>query len=573
MKHQLKWLGAVCFAFTALGCEPDPEVAGDPCGGDNCPGDMVCEEAVLDDGDTEEVCHAQPGSPCDRNGTPCGDDDEHTCKDLCAGEALCVDDGDGGGVCARIIQEGGVCDPKSRTDRCADGLVCSPNAEYTEYHCWKPLTVKGMVFDSATTTGIQGAHVIGLDDQKTAASDIAVTDVGGNYLLDVDMPRDATGAPIPDNKFTLRASAKNYQTFPGGIRDALPISTSEAMADAHGWTIQTPVTDIALIALPDAQKGFASISGRVSGSEDRNAGALVVAEGGDGIGYSAVADRSGDYTIFNVPDGSYTVTAYSAFLQVTPANVNVSAKTDVLEVNLAESSEATGTINGNVNIVNAPGGSVTSVVLVVESTFNETFVRGDVPRGLRAPLGPEPTVDGAFMIEGVPAGRYVVLAAFENDLLVRDPDICQGGTELVHTEMPRPGTVVDLETSFKVTEALELVGPGATDPEAVSGMPTFTWVDDSSEIYYTAVVFNAYGEIVWCRSDAEIEGTMCDGGNVMACPGATGPEMCVGANVELPYDGPLDPGMYYQFRITSVRQGDCPISATEDLRGVFFSGG
>src|SRR5262245_57926225 len=86
MKHQLKWLGAACFAFTALGCEPDPEAVGDPCGGDNCPGDMTCEEAVLDDGDTEEVCHAQPGTPCDRNGTPCGDDDDHTCKDLCAAD-------------------------------------------------------------------------------------------------------------------------------------------------------------------------------------------------------------------------------------------------------------------------------------------------------------------------------------------------------------------------------------------------------------------------------------------------------------------------------------------------------
>jgi hypothetical protein len=40
------------------------------------------------------------------------------------------------------------------------------------------------------------------------------------------------------------------------------------------------------------------------------------------------------------------------------------------------------------------------------------------------------------------------------------------------------------------------------------------------------------------------------------------------------YEGPLETGMYYQFRVKSWRQpgnGDAaPISAIEDLRGVFF---
>jgi hypothetical protein len=34
------------------------------------------------------------------------------------------------------------------------------------------------------------------------------------------------------------------------------------------------------------------------------------------------------------------------------------------------------------------------------------------------------------------------------------------------------------------------------------------------------------------------------------------------------YEGPLEPGMYYQFRTVSIKDG-VPISATEDLRGVF----
>jgi hypothetical protein len=33
---------------------------------------------------------------------------------------------------------------------------------------------------------------------------------------------------------------------------------------------------------------------------------------------------------------------------------------------------------------------------------------------------------------GVPDGKYVALAAFENDGLVRDPDTSIGGTQIVH---------------------------------------------------------------------------------------------------------------------------------------------
>jgi hypothetical protein len=204
------------------------------------------------------------------------------------------------------------------------------------------------------------------------------------------------------------------------------------------------------------------------------------------------------------------------------------------------------------------------VVLVVESTFNDTFVRGEVPRGLRAPLSGEPSITGEFSIEGVPEGSYVVLAGFENDDLVRDPDPNIAGTQIVTVDMPTPGDTVSLD-SFKITEALNVVSPGREDPEEVTEAPTLTWADDSSEDFYTVVVYNAYGELVWCLSDQMMG---CDGGNVDRVTGAD--------NVEVQYDGPLEPGMYYQFRATSWRQSGGnpgPISQTEDLRGVFYVSG
>jgi hypothetical protein len=45
------------------------------------------------------------------------------------------------------------------------------------------------------------------------------------------------------------------------------------------------------------------------------------------------------------------------------------------------------------------------------------------------------------------------------------------------------------------------------------------------------------------------------------------------ATVSVPYAGPLEQGMTYQFRATSIKQGGAPASTTEDLRGVFTYAG
>ena len=528
-------------------CGPDPEGVGDECDiDDGCPGELVCDVR----GD-EDICLYPPGGECD----PALE------QDYCQ-EGNCVDDGDGGFICAREIEEGGACDPANEAfETCTPGTVCAELAA-GGFACHPPVLLRGMVFDSETTAAIEGAHVLAFDDQNTAVTDVAISDVGGLYELDVPVPRDESGAPVADYIITLRASAQDYQTFPGGIRTALPIASSEAGDGESGWVIESALTDIALIILPQAERGRSSISGHVLAG-DLSGGVLVVAESGD-VGVSGVSDRDGVYTIFNVPDGSHEVRGYAANVQLTPEPVDVSGA-HLVDVDLSESGDALGTINGSVNIVNAPGSSVTSVVLVVASTFSDTFVRGEVPRGLRSPLSGAPNVDGSFTIEGVPEGSYVVLAAFENDDLVRDPDPNIAGTQIVTVDMPAPGSSFDLE-SFKVTEALAVISPGSSDPEAVSGAPTLTWADDSSEDFYTVVVFNAYGDRVWCMSDLMMG---CDGGNV---PRVTG-----SGNVEVTYDGPLEPGMYYQFRATSWRQSGQsepgPISQTEDLRGVFFVNG
>ena len=76
------------------------------------------------------------------------------------------------------------------------------------------------------------------------------------------------------------------------------------------------------------------------------------------------------------------------------------------------------------------------------------------------------------------------------------------------------------------------------------------------------VVYNAYGDLGWSLSDQMMG---CDGPNVASQSGVT--------EVSVPYAGPLDPGMSYQFRATAWRTpggSPGPVSTTEDLRGVFY---
>src|SRR5204862_2870658 len=109
-----------------------------------------------------------------------------------------------------------------------------------------------------------------------------------------------------------------------------------------------------------------------------------------------ISDADGAFVLFNAPPGAYTVRGYAAGVQLAPANVVVAAGARALAADLVPQSTPLGTISGSVEMVNAPGGSMTSVVLVVASTFNEALARGEVPPGLRAPRQGNPAISGTF---------------------------------------------------------------------------------------------------------------------------------------------------------------------------------
>jgi len=484
--------------------------------------------------------------------TGCGDDDgaadgcDLAAPDCPEGQ-VCLPQAEGDPICQDV------CDPTA-PDACGDGLACE-RLDTGDHACFEPVYLEGRVFDLTDDLGVVDALVIAADDTGAAVTNVVVSGADGYYELRIPVTRDASGVP-QGGIFTLRVAAQDYVPYPAGLRPAIPIDASGAGYSDGAYRLSNPTTDVGLIPLPGDEQGLGSISGAVGG--DLSGGALVVAECGDPPCPLAYADLGGDYTIYNVPDGTYTVRGYKAGLQLEPADVDLANNDHLTGVDLAVSDLPLSTISGSINVVNPGDGDVSSVVLVPESSFmqlSDSFVRGEVAPGLRDPApGLPPDVTGAFTIEGVPDGNYVVLAAFENDFLVRDPDPGIAGTQIVHQEVPDPtdGNEITIDTSFKVTGALTMFGPGAEGPEAVADASAlvFSWKDDSSEDFYAVVVYDAFGNEVWDYPDA---------------PRVTGGEV-----VEVDYAGPaLTPGMYYQWRATSHRVAG-PISTTEDLLGVFY---
>ncbi|MFV8750963.1 hypothetical protein ACNOYE_10500 [Nannocystaceae bacterium ST9] len=458
---------------------------------------------------------------------------------------------------------GDPCTPDD-SDPCVAGLVCEPRNDDASYICAGPIELRGMVIDALSEAPIEGARVLALDDTSAPVSDVAITDAEGRYALPIAIPRDADGNPATASTLTLQAGAIDHQLYPSGLQPAFPVSTADVIEaeddpevddDDNLSFVENASTTIALIPLDPGERGGFTISGRVEGED--TGGTLVVAEGGAAAKHT-VADASGEFVLFNVPTGAWSVQGYRGGLQIEPAAVTVT-DADVGDVLLVVGEGGTATVSGSVNIVNAPGGSATSVVLIPKAVFIEVFEFGPVPYGLRAPgPGIAPNVGGAWTIAGVPAGTYEVIASLENDFLVRDPDTNIAGTQIVEITVGA-GETLDVPDSFKITEALEVIGPGRDQPEEVTGTPSFEFADDSSEDRYEVVVHDALGNEIW-RDDQ--------------IPGVSGSDTVV-----VPYAGPaLTEGMYYRFQATSWREpggGDpSPISRTEDLRGVFvYRGG
>jgi hypothetical protein len=438
-------------------------------------------------------------------------------------------------------------------EACGGGQVCEA-VEGGEPACFEPLILRGDVFDAATTLGIGNATVVALDANGQTASDAVMTAADGTYSLTVPATRDVDGNVL-SVFVTLRVDASGYVAFPTPPRFALPIDLATAVSMDDEWTVQNSTTSVALFGLVETVPAtlYGTITGTVTGTAAP--GALVVAEQGDPANAvsTAIVGSDGTFVLYNVPIGiETTVAAYAAGVHVTPVTTQVPNPDESVVVALIGDTNGLATVTGSIMTRNAPNfpATGTSIILMLESTFLETVGRGLSPAGLR--VG---GVSGDFSIPNVPPGRYVVLAAFENDGEVRDPDLSLGGNEIPVIVVPLEGGVIDAG-AFSVTDALPIVSPGASGLEVVTTVGAFSWGDDSGEDGFEFRLFDTYGEIVFTDVDV---------------PKHTG-----GPTVTYTPTLPaLVPGMIYQFRVKSWKSdamapgGRTYLSQSEDLLGVF----
>jgi len=433
-------------------------------------------------------------------------------------------------------------DPSS----CPTDQVCESVQGRDKPLCFAPVTLKGKVFALDTSSGIADARVLAADENGAPAGTTAITDKDGAYTLRVPSTRTDEKGAFTSRKVMLRAQAKNYEPFPSGARVSLPIDTSAAtrMKDTDPYVLQSPLTDIGLTPVMASQQNLATVTGTVELPGEQRA-VMLVLESGSGAGRTTLADANGAFTFFNVGNGTVKISAYTRGTNYTPVDVSVSGA-DVKDVQIKKAGTGTATLSGSVQLVAGANNAGTSVVLVVESTFIASLGRGEVVPGLRAPdPGVAPNISGAWTISGIPDGKYVVLAAFENDGNVRDPDPGISGTQILHVQVSGGTLSGATSPSFKVTGAVGLVGPGVDGIEEVSATPTFSWQAYSNADAWVLKVFDSLGNEVWSKDIADKQ------------------------TVSTAYAGPaLSVGQYYQWRIVAMRRG-APTSQSEELRGLF----
>jgi hypothetical protein len=491
---------------------------------------------------------------------------------------------------------GGKSDAKKTCVRtgCSSGQLCEPVVGGTPV-CADPIYVSGRVFDlaiaDAATNGLVDARVVGQDVDGAPVSAVVISGADGGYEFSVKASRNPDGSPA-SGSVTLRVDRAGFEPFPSGLRTALPIALTGASHASGRWTVDTSLTDVGLDAIAGAPDG--EIVGTVA--LPSAGGTLVIAECG-GVAYSAIPGSDGTYAIFNVPDSACDVTAYAKGVNYTPVTVTVDAAgTNPVTADLARSAVPTATVSGTVQFVSSTFWDYTSVLLVLDSTYDPARVRGLAPPGLKA-RNVTKGGGGGWSISGIPDGHYRVLAAFETDYVVRDPSDIGGAAVLEFEVVNGVPLLMDGGTSaatlegFKITGAVRLTAPiadatGACSTSSApytlpanpgslplggctttSTTPSFAWSSYSSTDVYEVTVVDELGVTVWQAQVAK----GATGGAVGVTYGATTSPV---SKTVVPATA-LASGATYQVRVkaqtTDPQTGDVTstLSTSEDLLGVF----
>ena len=389
--------------------------------------------------------------------------------------------------------------------------------------------VSGKVTDANSGAALDGVRIIVFASNTNEPVQSLVSDAEGAYR-----------AELTEGSYYLKLYRNGYNQVPPKGMSPLPFTITVGGELAKSYEMN-----------PSQVQNGGYIKGRLSEGTLGVAGALVVAEK-DGQGYSAVTDAAGDYFIYNLPAGSYSLKGWLAGYSSEQQSVSVASAAESIK---------------NLQLTKGVSGSVSGALSFLASTAVEVDVT------LVHPITAEP-IPGLltsstqnYNIANVPDGTYIARATFRNDGRVVDPDwIIKNGEPVVTVS---GGNVA---RNFSLTGAVKLNAPTnlaeTTEPKVITETtPEFSWAPYSSASDYVVEVSDVNGNVVWGGFREGSAGPE----KVVMVPSS---QTSVVYNFDKTASSPLLPGKVYRWRIYASKNdskeatGWKLISVSEDQMGI-----
>ncbi len=327
------------------------------------------------------------------------------------------------------------------------------------------------VDSAADGLAIEGASVSIYDDKN-----IVVT----NGATDTEGELECSLSP---GTYYVKVAAQDFNPVPLSNQAAIPCEVLDG---------QTTTESIALDDHPDAGN-----TGQLSGLvltpapySDGVSDVLVIAEdSGQNLFASGLSGTDGDYVLYNVEPGTYTLSAYrSEYRQAT----------DLVTVDVvAEGSHEQNDIEIGTHENTDLSGQVTFLA-ITNGTVDITLIHPDTLDTIPG-LSTLNDANNNYLLESIPPGTFIAWASFQNDGYVMDPDhiFKFGLPQVTFTENSSAQ-----EQDFSVTGAVTITGPtneaDLVVPEIINtDSPTFTWEKYPSAKEYIVVVFDSQGNTIW----------------------------------------------------------------------------
>ncbi|MEN8245931.1 MAG: carboxypeptidase-like regulatory domain-containing protein [Thermodesulfobacteriota bacterium] len=335
-----------------------------------------------------------------------------------------------------------------------------------------PMGTLLVTVDAASdASAVENASVSVYDDKNLVVIN-ATTDVDGEFEY-----------PLSPGSYYVKVAAQGYNPVPLKNQAAIPFeiiddqtTTESVMLDAHPNAGNTgQVSGMVMTPAPDSN-GVADV--------------LVVAEdSAQDLFASCVSGLDGDFVLYNVEPGTYTLSAYrSGYRQLSDPVV-----VDVLAEGIDEENDIEIVTHGNADL----SGQITFLA-ITNGIVDITLIHPDTGDTIPG-LSTFNDANLTYLLESIPPGTYIAWASFRNDGYVMDPDwIFKSGLPVIIFDE----NSLDQELDFSVTGAVTITDPtneaSLVVPEIIhTDTPTFSWNPYPSTKEYIVEVYDSQGNTIW----------------------------------------------------------------------------